>query len=88
MNLLFFGGAGIQHKMWSIGILCLLLSLVVQLSTIQTEALEDDSLNLKISIRRDVLEDVVSCVQALSQVTIENLVCQQLSVLVIVMFPL
>ena len=71
--------------MWSKGILCLLLSLVVQLSTLQTEAFEENTVSLKISIRQDVLEGVASCVQAPSQVTVENLVRQQLSVLAMVL---
>ena len=64
--------------MWGIGIVCLLLTLLVQLAidVVPVEAAKDE-VRLTVSIRKDALERVSSCVHAFSQVELLNLVRQK-----------
>lgn len=57
---------------WRIGIVCLLLQLLV----IDVEAAKDET-RLRVSIRKEPLQTVSSCVHAFSQVELLNLVRQQ-----------
>lgn len=61
--------------MWSIGIVCLLLGLLVQLS-IDCRVVEASSeeISFRASVRKDALIGVPSCVHAFSQVELLNLV--------------
>lgn len=61
--------------MWGIGIVCLLLTLLVQLAidVVPAEAVRDES-RLQISVRKEALQRVTSCVHAFSQVELLNLV--------------
>jgi hypothetical protein len=62
--------------MWSIGIVCLLLPLLVQLA-FDVEAAEDKT-RLHVTIRKEPFQAVSSCVHAFSQVELLNLVRQQM----------
>lgn len=62
--------------MWSIGIVCLLLGVLVQLSTNcrVVEASSDEGISFRASVRKDALIGVPSGVHAFSQVELLNLV--------------
>lgn len=61
--------------MWGIGIVCLLLTLLVQLAidVVPAEAARDE-IRLRVSIQKEPLQEVSSCVHAFSQVDLLNMV--------------
>jgi len=64
--------------MWGIGIVCLFLTLLVQLAidVVPAEAAKDE-VRLRVSIHKEPFQAVSSCVHAFSQVELLNLVRRQ-----------